>query len=242
MRSSYKLYSRRASLLGGTWLMLSAAAAAAQTTAAVPLVTSHLSEGVVHYRLVPLAGAKVPRTAAWTIERKFSTYRGNPVVIQVTTVGPSGHETIDSILFEHVTARPVWEHVHGGMTTMLAFAGKHVTGRVMQKGSADRAISLTTTVPSFSGSIDDVVVQSVPLVRGYTVVLPFVGGDAVEVDTIHVRERERVSTATGAHDAWAVDLRYPSGSETLWIDPTTRAILRHIYTLKDRSQLEVVTN
>jgi len=164
--------------------------------------------------------------------------------MQVMTGGARGREYTDSLLFYRATLRPIWEHLHsGGMTTVLSFDGAHVKGRVTRTDSAARQIDLTTAVPSFSGTIDDVVVQSVPLVSGYHVVLPFVGGaGVVDLDTIRVRRRERVSTPKGPRDSWAVDLSYPSGSETLWIDAETRAIVRHIYTVKDHSQREVVTS
>ncbi len=162
--------------------------------------------------------------------------------MQVMRGEGAGHEYTDSLLFYRATLRPVWEHLHrGGQTTVLSFDRTHVTGRVTRIDSASRPIDLTTATPSFSGTIDDVVVQSVPLASGYHVVLPFVGGGVVELDTIHVRRRERISVPNGVRNAWAIDLSYPSGSETLWIDPATRAIVRHIYTLKDHSQLEVVT-
>lgn len=241
MRSSDQLYATRALLFAAVSFAFIAAVAAAQSTVAPVFVTSHIVEGVVHNRLVPIGAARPSRTSGWTIERRFTKYRGSPAVIQVMTFGALGHETVDSLLFERSTLLPIWERSHGGMTRIVSFAGTRVTGRVTQKDSADRAINLTTRTPSFSGLIDDVVVQSVPLVQGYVIVLPCVGGDAIEVDTIRVRRRERVSTSNGAHDSWAVDLSYPSGSETLWIDPTTRAILRHVYTKKDHSQLEVVT-
>jgi hypothetical protein len=218
--------------------------AAAQSVSAPTLITSHLTEGTVHNRLVPLTRAKASRTTSWVTERRFTEHRGSPAVLQVMTTGASDHVHTDSLLFIRATLRPIWEHLHGGgMATSLSFDGTHVTGRLTQKDSAAHAINVTTTAPSFSTTIDDVVVQSIPLVRGYRVVLPFVGGSgSVESETIRVRGSEPVSTAKGARDAWAVDLSYPSGSETLWIDPATRAILRHIYTLKDHSQLEVVTS
>jgi hypothetical protein len=164
--------------------------------------------------------------------------------MQVMTVGTSGHIRTDSLLFDRATLRPIWEHLRGdGAATTLTFDGAYVTGRVTQKDSATRTINLATGTPSFSTTIDDIVVQSVPLVEGYHTVLPFVGGDgSVQSEAILVRRRERVSVPKGLYDAWAVDLSYPSGSETLWIDPATRGIVRHIYTLKDHSQLEVVTS
>ncbi|MEO7043044.1 MAG: hypothetical protein ABI035_12340 [Gemmatimonadaceae bacterium] len=221
-----------------------AQSAAARSTSEPVFVTAHLTEGVVHYRLVPLTSAKASSSSSWVTERRFTEYRGSPAVLQLMTVGASDHVHTDSLLFERTTLRPIWEHLHGGgMATFLSFNATHVTGRFMQKDSAARAINVTTTAPSFSSTIDDVVAQSVPLVRGYHVTLPFVGGDgSVQFETIRVRRKERVSTSKGARDAWAVDLSYPSGSETLWIDAVTRAIVRHTYTLKDHSQLEIVTN
>ena len=225
-------------------LALAASNASAQSVSVPTFTTSHIADGTVRNRLVPLAGAKASRTTSWVTERRFTEYHGSPAVLQVMTIGSPDQARTDSLLFDRATLRPIWEHLHGGGTaTVLSFNGTHVTGRVTQKDSAAHAINVTTTAPSFSTTIDDVVVQSVPLIRGYSVILPFVGGaGSVESETIRVRGSERVSRAKGVRDAWAVDLSYPSGSETLWIDPATRAIVRHIYTLKDHSQLEVVTN
>lgn len=225
-------------------LPLHTSVASAQTASGPALVTSHLTEGIVHYRLIPLAHAKASSTTSWITERRFTEYRGRPAVMQVMTIGGAGHVHIDSLLFDRATLRPVWEHLHGGgMATLLAFDGTHVTGRMTQPDSASRPIKLTTATPSFSSTTDDVVAQSVPLVSGYHVVLSLVGGDgSMQSETIRVRRRERVSVSNVTRNAWVVDLSYPSGSEVLWIDPTTRAIVRHIYTLNDHSQLEVLTS
>lgn len=225
-------------------LPLHTSVASAQTASGLALVTSHLTEGIVHYRLIPLAHAKASSTTSWITERRFTEYRGRPAVMQVMTIGGAGHVHIDSLLFDRATLRPVWEHLHGGgMATLLAFDGTHVTGRMTQPDSASRPIKLTTATPSFSSTTDDVVAQSVPLVSGYHVVLSLVGGDgSMQSETIRVRRRERVSVSNVTRNAWVVDLSYPSGSEVLWIDPTTRAIVRHIYTLNDHSQLEVLTS
>jgi hypothetical protein len=72
-------------------------------------------------------------------------------------------------------------------------------------------------------------------------VLPFMGEDDVEQDTIRVRRREPVKTTEGVRDAWMVDLLSPGSTETLWIDSSTRAILRHVYAFTAaHSQYELV--
>jgi hypothetical protein len=244
MRSTNPPHRAFALAIAAATLPLLSSSATAQSVSSPAMTTSHIAAGVVHNRLVPMARTSTARTISWQTERRFVEYRGSRAVMQVMTIGASGHVQIDSLLFYRATLRPVWEHLHGGGTsTFLSFNGTHVTGRVTQRDSAARQIDVTTAIPPYSGTIDDVVVQSVPLVSGYHVVLPFVGGDGiVELDTIQVRKRERVPTRNSAREAWAVDLSYPSGSETLWIDPETRTIARHIYTSKDHSQREVVTS
>lgn len=225
---------------GVSLLALVPSIALAQAAALPELVTSHLAEGVVHYRLVAIPEAKARRTTEWVTDRRFIKYRGTKAVLQVMTVGSGDHATIDSVVFDRMTLRPVWEHVYGAFSVTLAYAGTGVTGRVAMRDSADRTVNLTTSVPAFSGSIDDVVVQSIPLVQGFQAVFPFINGGGVEIDTIRVRGREQLPSSTATNRPWAVDLAYPYATETFWIDPIRRTILRHIYTIrKDHSMLEV---
>jgi hypothetical protein len=214
----------------------------AQTGSPPPVVTtSHLVEGTVTYRLVPIAGAKMPGTRGWSIQRSFIDVGSTAAVLQVITVNRREHLTVDSTLFARATLRPIWEHVHGATTSLLAFDGTRVTGTVARGDSSRRAITFTTMVPAFSSSTDDMVVQSLPFAEGYQVVLPFMGEDDVEQDTIRVRRREPVKTTRGVRDAWTVDLLSPGSTETLWIDSSTRAILRHVYTFTAaHSQYELV--
>jgi len=241
-RPSTLLRAVRLSLAAAAGAALLPTASVAQTSMLPTLVTSHIAEGVVHNRLVPLGGAAQPHTGAWTTERRFTDDGGTPAVLQVMTIGAPGHLSVDSLLFDRATLLPIWERFHGAATRIVSFAGRHVTGRITRPDSADRAIDVTTAGPAYSGTIDDVIVQSVPLTPGYTVVISCTGGEAVEIDTIRVRRRERVPTRAGPGEAWAVDLVYPTGSETLWLDPATRAIVRHIYTRADHSQLEMISN
>lgn len=160
--------SRRCQPLALTFTLVSvplrAPVATAQSPSAPALVTSHLAQGIVDSRLIPLARAKAPSITSWVTKRRFMEYCGTPAVMQVMTGGARGHEYTDSLLFYRTTLRPICDNLHsGGMTTVLSFDGPHVKGRVTRRDSAARQINLTTGVPSFSDTIDEIVVQLVPL-------------------------------------------------------------------------------
>lgn len=240
MRSSTRPSLGRAQLLAATLVITVAAGSPAQSNGAPVFDTSHLTEGTVHHRLVPMTGASVARSTGWSISRTFITAGGAPSVLQVTTHQSSGGQSTDSLVFDRATLQPIWEHLHGRTNMSIAFAGTHVTGWISRGDSAERAIDLTTRVPPYSGAIDDVVTQSVPLVQGYQIELPFVAGEVIEADTIRVQHRERIATSHGSRDAWVIALAEPAATETMWVDAATRAILRHVYTLRrDGSQLEL---
>jgi hypothetical protein len=214
--------------------------AQSRTSAPLAFDTSHLAEGVEHYRLVPLNGAVRVRTTAWTTTRRFVSHRGAQAVLQVS-VFVSGDTASDTLLFDRQTLRPIWEHLHGPTTSLAAFDGRHATAQITPSGSGSHTVTLECNSWCLSGTIDETVAQSLPLRNGYRVVLPFFNGASIENDTLRVRNRVQLDIDGKARAAWPVDLAYENTVETLWIDPATRRILKHIYTSrKDHAQREVV--
>jgi hypothetical protein len=211
-----------------------------RTSAPLAFHTSHLAEGVEHYRLVPLNDTARVRTTSWTTTRRFVTHRGAQAVLQVS-VFVFGDTASDTLLFDRQTLRPIWEHLHGPTTSLVAFDGRYATAQITPRGSRTHTVTLECTTSCLSGTIDETVAQSLPLRKGYRVVLPFFNGTSIENDTLRVRNREQVDINGKARAAWPVDLAYETTVETLWIDPATRRILKHIYmSRKDRARREVL--
>ena len=204
--------------------LFGAVAVEAQTALTVPrtVIDARMRGGVTRYRLVP-EGRAQPDTTAWTVEWRRLKSADEPFAVQVMIATSHGETTIDSLLFNYRTLTPVWEHVHGADSQAVEFSTSRITGR-----SGLRRIDIATPGVAYSSTMDNIVIQCLALAAGYHVVLPFWDGDHLEMDTVRVRP-PGTRQGNGA-SAWVVDFVEPYATETLWIDRTSRRVLRHVYT------------
>lgn len=186
------------------------------------LAIRNLREPATRYRLVP-DGRRTRDTTSWTVTRHFvDDSRG--LGIQVMTSVSHRDTAVDSVMFNARTLIPVWEHAHGRQSWSVAFGTARITGHVSNSGSADQPVDVGIPGFAYSSTMDNTVVCALPLRPGYQAVLPFWDGDHLETDTVRVR-----ALGSGSERVWVVDFVEPYATETLWIDRSSRKVLRHVY-------------
>ena len=208
-------------------LSLGLAQALAAQTAPNPtkppaLVIRNLSETATRYRLVP-DGRRVRDTTSWTVTRRVVD-RSRALALQVMTSISHGDTVVDSVLFNARTLVPVWEHAGGRQSWRVAFGAARITGYVSGPDSAQRPVDVAIPGFAYSSTMDNVVVRALPLRPGYQIAVPFWDGDRLEMDTVRVR-----ALGGRPQGAWVVDFVEPYATETLWIDRSSRRVLRHVY-------------
>lgn len=205
------------------WLLVCPPASAPRGSATVP------DSGRSAYRLVPL-GHPQADTTRWTTERRVFHDSGGPWGLQVMVATGHDHTTTDSVRFDPGTLALQWERT--SEPSAVRRSGARLVGTV-DSGLARRTVNLPASGPVYSSSMDNVVIEHLPLAEGYRAVLTFWDGNHLERDTVRVRGRE-------SH-RWVVAFAEPYAIETLWIDSTSRAVTRHLYTWRrDGTQSEVV--
>ena len=184
------------------------------------------------YRLVPL-GRTQPDTTRWRVERRVMHDGGGTWGLQVMIATRAGRTTRDSVRFDPMTLALMWERSSGPSPTAVTVSGSHLAG-TLGSGRSRRPLAAVVSGPVYSSTMDDFVIQRLPLAVRFRRVLDFWDGNQVERDTVRVR-------AGGAKD-WVVEFGEPYAVETLWIDRASRRITRHRYQWRrDGTQSEVVT-
>ena len=194
-----------------------------------------------HFRMVPRGRAQRD-TTAWSVTRTIQGSGSSSMDLQVMIATRGGVTTTDSILFDPRTLVPVWEHVRGADVRLVTFGPSQVVTRVSNGGGPGRTINTPTRGFVYSSVMDDLVVQSLPFANGYRAVLPFWGGEALEMDTVTVRTEADASAQSHASAAWVVDLAEPYTIETLWIDRSSRWITRHLYRVRQTGAIAEVVS
>lgn len=199
------------------------------------------SDTTTRYRLVP-RDRQQPDTSMWTVSRRPASASSRRLGLQIMVATSRGHRSVDTVAFDSRTLRLVWEHLHGSTSTRVKFEGGQVIGDSIGSDSTRRQLHLTTPGFAYSSTMDNAVVQRLPLRSGYVVALPFWDGDHLEIDTVRVRDSGQTVTSPAGTSAWVVDFIEPYAIETLFIDPRTRRIIRHVYTWRrDGSHSDVIT-
>lgn len=216
-----------------------AVTAPAGAQSAPALVAATLPTGASLVRIVPL-DRETPDTTAWTVEFGPGDGPGHALQVMVTTV--HGRASVDSVMFDERTLTPIWMRTVGSMTSSVTFDGDRIRGRVRIRDRATRLIDTLSRGPVYSTTMDDIVSSRLPFSAGSTTVLHFWIGAGIETDTVRIVSREGASAQIPtAH--WLVELREPGVVETLWVEESTRRVVRHVYTRRgDGARAEVVTS
>jgi len=206
-------------------LLLAPAWAASQRPAsAPPSLANEAIAGGGGYCLVPL-GRVQHDTTCWRVERRAEG-------LQVMVATGHGRTTTDSVRFDPGTLALISEW--SSVPSDVRVSGSRVTGTV-GRGAALKRVNVGAPGLLFSSTMDNLVVERLPLTDGYRSVLAFWAGDHLERDTVQVRG--------GGAGRWVVDFAEPYAVETLWIESAPRRISRHLYTWRrDGTQSEVVSS
>ena len=181
--------------------------------------------------LIPV-GRTQRDTTRWTIERHLAGEGGGHRGLQVMVVTRGDRTTTDSVRFDPVTLTLDWEWASASPTSVVRWADSRLRGTV-DTGRLRATVDLAAPGPVYSSTMDNVVIERLPLAEGYRTVLDFWDGDHLERDTIRVRE------SPGSR--WAVEFAEPYAVERLWIDKASRRTVRHSYTWRrDGTESEVV--
>ena len=205
------------------------------------LVALRLSEATTRYRLVP-RDHQQPDTTTWTVSRRPASASNRRIELQIMVATSHGHHSVDTVGYDMRTLRVVWEHLHAGTSTLVEFDGAQVIGDSIGSNSTHRRFHLTTPGFAYSSTMDNAVVQRLPLRPGYVIALPFWDGDHLEIDTVRVRHPGQTGRSQDGTKTWVVELAEPWAIETLFIDRQSRRIVRHVYTWRrDGSYSDVIT-
>lgn len=189
------------------------------------------------FRLVPSDRSEVD-TTEWTTEY----YRdGSTGVLQVMFANVHGRHSVDSVLFDSATLRPVWERTHTPeMSAAIAFDSAYVRAEIRRGSNPVELTQLPLSTPMYASTMDDIVVSHLPFALGEQTVLRFWSGNRFETDTIKVAAyQSRGGTASGG--TWTIQLFEPGTIETLWIDEVSRLISQHRYKRRsDDAESELV--
>jgi hypothetical protein len=209
------------------------------------LVPVRLWDATTRYRLVPRERPQ-PDTTTWTVSRRpgpDSPHSDSQprLGFQVMVSTSRGRRSVDTVAFDAATLRLAWEHLHGTTSTFVRFDGAQLLGDSIRSDSTPRRFRLDAPRITYSSTMDNVVIQRLPLRPNYTIALPFWDGDHVEVDTVRVRDEKYPTPRSGKPGVWVVDFLEPYAIETLWVDRRSRRVTKHVYAWRgDGSHSEVV--
>jgi hypothetical protein len=188
---------------------------------------------VVYRRTITRGGQDSSAGTRTVVLRKLAAAGGSSLLEVEQRFPGGGGEILDTALAELRTLRAVAHRSHQPTRTMrFSFAGNYAEGTV-----GDSVVRQALGGPIFDSNVLDLVVAALPLVRGFTVELPFFiyeRGGRVPLRAT-VQDRGAVAFAwLGQRDAWVVAVGVPGAPATVWIDTETRAVLRVRYDISAR--------
>lgn len=193
---------------------------------------SRLHEGRLT-RSIVLTGMGAPRDAGVVTASLERTTAGNRPAMLAVNAFTGG--AVDSLWFDPRTLRPMRIRSHTPARVLsLDFAGHHVTGRREPPETALTLIDQQIPVPPFAADMIDVLVASLPLVRGFTARVPVYESQAEALAwyTVRVSDMELVNGEGGrTSPAWLVHVDTPRRKLRYWVARDSRRILRSEYDL-----------
>ena len=224
--------------------LLSRVAFAQSPSAALPGVRFTLpraTDTIVYARTVTRSGTD-SASGTRTVSMRAIASPGAPATLEVVQRFPGGGgEIVDTALADLSTLRAMAHRSHQPARTMrFTFVGERAQGSVVfLRATGDSTVAVDQAVGAiFDSNIIELVVASLPLRDGYAADVPFFiyerGGRVMMPVTV----TGRTSVAfprLGARDAWVVTVGVPGAPATVWVDATTRAVLRVRYDIAARA-------
>ena len=174
-----------------------------------------------------------------TIVRRVTALNGVRALEVVQRFPGRGGEIVDTALAEFSTLRATAHRSHQPRRIMrFEFIGDTAQGSVTELGSAGdsapsvKAVRQPVGGPIFDSNILEFVIAGLPLAPGFNAELPFFiyerGGRVVM--PVKVVDRATLPfPIVGKRDAWVVTLGVPGAPATIWVDASTRSVLRVRY-------------
>ena len=148
-----------------------------------------------------------------------------------------GGEAMDTTTMAKDSLVPLKRQVKQGPVTIdLVFEGNKATG-TMAMGGVPKPFSIDLGGPAFAdGSGSQDALACLPLADGYTVIFRNVDlqKQKVALKQAKVLGQEEVKVPAGSFKAWKVELTSAEGdpgSTTMWVDATTRKVLKTVATM-----------
>jgi hypothetical protein len=222
----------KASLIRTLGLVLIGASAAAAQEARVEytvepslkLDTQHVPDsGVVRY-VVTNRGDSTKQVGTITFGYRTLTIGGAPAIERAETWQFGANASVDTlVLFRHTLA-PIRRHAWTrGVASERTYDGPRVQRRPGWGKVRDSMATETRTLPTpiFAASTADLLAAAVPLVDGYTAVVP----SEADQEPGFERDTIRVTRGTGAAHRWTVYFADPFIVDAFTIDESTRRII-----------------
>lgn len=197
----------------------------------------------VVYRRSITRGGRDSVTGTRTVVMRVVAGPDRTPLLEVEQRFPGGGGVIvDTALAELSSARAVGHRSHQPTRTMsFDFPANEAIGTVtMVPASRDSAphvdnVRQALGGPIFDSNIIEMVVAGLPLSAHFATALPFFIYERGGRVPMRVAVQERASVkfpVLGARDAWVVSVDVPGAPATVWVDTTTRDVLRVRYDVR----------
>lgn len=195
-----------------------------------PLVLSRLTDRThdYHYFLRRAPDSAEREFYAYHLEEHLVDAAGRPGLLIVKHSLSASYHFEDSLMLDRGGLIPIWEHLQNGKAAIsLSYSGARVHRTRSVPDSAARESDTTYAIPVFAFNEQELIIRSLPLGAGYSVIVPLYseGSDSLEMDTVTVMGA--LAPAPGSPAAWTVRFADPAIVETYVIDDRTRQILTH---------------
>ncbi len=179
--------------------------------------------------LYTLRGGKQTPMALLTRTVEVGTEGGEAIVRVVQRYDNAAGVDVDSSVVRRRTLAPLTYRSHlATQTESFDFAAGSVRGTITPKDSAARNVQVPLPAPVFNATVDDLVLQSLPLAPGFSATFRGYNPGKRFVDyTIRVTGSERVRAVDGRMvDAWVVAQETGSRVATVWVAKGTQEQIR----------------
>jgi len=158
---------------------------------------------------------------------------GKPTWLSVQKYNSKDGEDIDSTFFSATTLAPISYHTHVGserLREQVVFDGKQIVAHISKKDSV-YSQDQSTVVAAYNVVMEEDLLKSLPLRKGYSVIIPFVNpgahyGKGLFYKHISVQGAEVLTTMFGQIDCWKISYETAYGTVLQWVEKKTQNLIR----------------